>query len=175
MLFAFLVFADENFLLCGNEKFISLCEGLYEEFKEDKNTQILVGYVQIILGEALKSLKPLNKAETISSDLFSEVLKYISVHYKEKITLQETSERFGISAEHLSRTFSKKLACPFTKYLHFLRVEEAKNLLTLSGKSVLEVAFESGFSDQRTFNRVFKEFTSLTPAEYRRTYQRKNP
>jgi transcriptional regulator GlxA family with amidase domain len=55
-------------------------------------------------------------------------------------------------------------------YLHTLRVEHAKNLLRQSSRSILEIAYESGFSDQRTFNRVFKQHTDRTPKEYRRQH-----
>ncbi len=162
----------ENFLLCGDERFVSLCEGLYNEFIGDKCTEILVGYIHIILGEALKSLKSQSGTASLSADLFSEVLKYLSENYMKKITLRQTSKHFGVSAEHLSRIFTQKLSCPFTKYLHFLRIEHAKHLLSFSSKSILEVAMISGFSDQRTFNRVFKSLVALSPAKYRKIHKK---
>ena len=160
----------ENFSLCGNDKFVSVCEEIYAEYMGDKSTEIMVGYIHVILGEALKTLKTQSCAEPLSVDLFSKVLKYLSANYTKKITLRETSMLFGISAEHLSRIFTQKLSCTFIQYLHFLRVEQAKNLLEFSSKSILEVALESGFSDQRTFNRVFKSITGMTPKSYRKKH-----
>ena len=48
-----------------------------------------------------------------------------------------------------------------------LRVEHAKNLLRSTDLKINDVIFESGFSDQKTFNRVFKELVNMTPKEYR--------
>jgi two-component system response regulator YesN len=63
--------------------------------------------------------------------------------------------------------FSERLSYGFLKYLHMLRVEHAKNLLRNSRLKMSEVLVQSGFSDQKTFNRVFREVTGMTPTDYR--------
>ena len=128
---------------------------------------VMIGYTYVILGTAVKKLPIEDRTSTVDSRHFSAILKYISENYTQKLSLTSISERFGISTSHLSRTFSQKLSCTFLKYLHSLRVEHAKNLLAHSNMSILEVAFESGFSDQRTFNRVFREHEKMSPGEYR--------
>ena len=60
----------------------------------------------------------------------------------------------------------------FKRYLQILRVQKAKNLLSSTDLSVNEVLEQSGFFDQRTFNRVFKAVTDFTPLAYRKLAQK---
>jgi len=161
----------ENFLLSGDDRFISLALALCEEAEGDGNTEVMLGYVHVILGEVMKRLPVSDRSAPVIPTQFSAVLKYLSENYTKRLSLQGISKQFGISAAHLSRVFQKRLSCPFMKYLHTLRVEHAKHLLAHSQMCILEIVYESGFSDQRTFNRVFKELTGAAPSEYRRRSQ----
>ncbi len=161
----------ENILRDGGEEMISWFEGVLKEFREKRNMEIMTGYLHLICGNLFRRLP--HKREKISVDMeqFSKILNDVSQNYTQKISLKSLSKKYGISAEHLSRTFSQKLSCHFLRYLHILRVEHAKNLLKHGQKGILEIAYESGFSDQRTFNRVFRELENTTPKEYRGRYQ----
>lgn len=162
----------ENFLLDGNETLITIAHALLDEYRSDSNKTIMIGQLYILLGTILKSLPYKEISASIDASHFSKILRYISENYTQKLSLRSVSECFGISACHLSRIFAEHLECTFLSYLHTLRVEHAKNLLRHSSSSILEIAYESGFSDQRTFNRVFKERTALTPKEYRKQKQK---
>ena len=157
----------ENFLIGGALELISLCQSLYEEYTADRNMQILIGYLYVIFGKILRLLPRGQKDSFVSSSHFSEVLKFIAENYTKKISLNILSQKFGISTEHLSRCFTQKLSCNFLGYLHMLRVYRAQELLRDSQMSILEIVYESGFSDQRSFNRVFKKISGCTPREYR--------
>ncbi len=59
----------------------------------------------------------------------------------------------------------------FNHYINQFRVEYAKDLLSASDKrdwSVMVVGIESGFGSVAPFTRAFKEFTGLTPGQYRK-------
>jgi transcriptional regulator GlxA family with amidase domain len=47
------------------------------------------------------------------------------------------------------------------------RLEYSRRLLETSGKSISDVAFESGFENHSHFSRVFKENFNVSPAIYR--------
>lgn len=157
----------ENFLLQQKTSLIPLADALFHEYQGDKNKQILLGYIYIILGNILKTLPWKEQNNAVDAMLFSQILNYLSENYTKHISLKSMGERFGISTAHLSRTFKQKFSCGFLQYLHILRVEHAKNLLEYSQLRILDIALESGFSDSRTFNRVFLEHTGVTPRAYR--------
>ena len=159
-----------NFLLTRDQKLIELALALREEWQlgaEKRSEDILLGYLYVILGRILKSIPLSDNAANALPSRFHEVLTYLSENYKNPMSLNEVSSKFGVSTGHLSRAFSEKLGCSFVQYLHYLRVEHAKTLLRFSDMNILGIAYESGFSDQCTFNRVFKELEGETPKQYR--------
>ena len=158
----------ENILKGENERIVKLANELNNEYLNGRNTQIMLGYVHIIMGEILRKLPVCDTLPHIPENLLSSVLKYISENYAGALTLKSVSRNFGVSPEHLSRLFSKTLSCSFTRYLHLLRIEHSKKLLFSSEKSITQIADLSGFIDLRTFNRVFKSIIGVTPSEYRK-------
>ena len=157
----------ENFLLTENRALVALGEALLAEFRSERNMTVMLGYLYVIFGTILKDLPRTPLQGAVDAENFSKILKYVSENYTKKLSLQALSKKFGISESHLSRSFTQKLSCTFVRYLHSLRVEHAKNRLRHSSMSILEIAYDSGFSDQRTFNRVFKEWVGIPPKEYR--------
>ena len=158
-------FASDNTL-------IPLLTELYTEFMS-KNSSFLMmyGYLHIILDSVLKHLPHSTNKQPIEIDLFSKALKYISCNYTNPLTLKALSKYLGVSQYHLSRIFSEKIPGGFCGYIQNLRIEYAKELLENTKLSIYEILLESGFTNQRTFNRVFKNITGLTPSEFRNKTQ----
>ena len=50
--------------------------------------------------------------------------------------------------------------------LNLIRIQKACCLLSEGAPSVLNTALNCGFTSIRTFNRVFRQFTGLTPTEF---------
>ncbi len=133
------------------------------KWKKPEDYIVLYGYVHVLMGMLTKKGEKAHRAETS----FGTAIKYVSDHYREKITLESVAKKVGVSHEHLSRLFSEKIKGGFHRYIQLLRVDYAKRLLENSDLSIGEIMTESGFCDQRTFNRVFKSFTTFTPRQYR--------
>ena len=159
----------ENYISdCGNT-FLDLTKSILHEYNTDCCHEIIVGYLYILFGTAFKKLSFSPDKDSLNSDLFSTMLEYISEHYTEDISLKLLSKKFYIDVCHISRMFTSRLSCGFLTYIHELRVEHAKTLLHHSELSISNIMYKSGFSHQKTFNRVFKQFTNQTPREYRRS------
>lgn len=149
----------------NEEKVISLAWDLLGYSKKSSNFSVIYGYLHIIYGMCLK--KTSRKKPALDINTFNSAIRYISLNYTNEISLKILSKNIGVSQCHLSRMFSEKIDGGFKNYLKILRTEKAKNLLKTTGLNIYEVMLESGFSDQRTFNRVFKNMTNMTPREYR--------
>ncbi len=139
------------------------------KWKGQEESIVLYGYVHVLMGMLTKKGKKIHRTETS----FDTAIKYISDHYREEITLESVARKVGVSYEHLSRLFSEKIKGGFHRYVQFLRVEYAKQLLRETEKCINEIITEAGFRDQRTFNRVFKNFVSATPRKYRNERNKK--
>jgi AraC-like DNA-binding protein len=89
-------------------------------------------------------------------------------HYDENLTLGYVANHLGLNKSYFSSIFQRETGTTFTNYLNMLRVEASKELLAQSSLSILEIALETGFSNQNYYGRTFKKLTGITPSEFRR-------
>lgn len=146
---------------------IHLASELRREFRTgDAASELAIeGLTLSLLGElsrakdrAERSVKPgwLMKAVAILHDRMHEPLQ-----------MAEIAAEVSVHPVHLSRTFSRHYGCTMGEYLRRLRVEVARQELVDTSRSLSDIAYGAGFSDQAHFTRVFKHLTGLTPGAYR--------
>jgi AraC-like DNA-binding protein len=90
------------------------------------------------------------------------------------LTLKKLSERLMIHYNHLSQIVNEKLQHSFNDFINKYRIEEAcKKLLDpVEGKkTVLEIAYDTGFYSKSVFNTAFKKFTGMTPSQFKKKHQ----
>jgi len=99
--------------------------------------------------------------------LVSCAKEYLLEHLTEEIHLDDVAAHLQVSREHLSRTFKRVAGQSLFSYFLHLRLERAKLTLLNSDKNVTEIADECGFSSVALFCRNFKQYTQMTPLDYR--------
>lgn len=124
------------------------------------------GYVYNILGAILDKMSTQKVPEAQNPLLSSDILIYISNHFKEDLSLSALATALGYNASYLSRSFHKTFGISYNQYIKMLRLREAILLLRKSTFSVTECAFESGFGSARSFYRAFQEEFGCSPKEY---------
>lgn len=100
---------------------------------------------------------------------YSKKLKQRIIDAPENVFLiEDMSKSIGISPYHMIRQF--KAACGLTPHQFQIqcRVRKAQKLLE-EGKSVIEVAYATGFCDQSHFDRCFRKVVGLTPNVYKQS------
>lgn len=83
-------------------------------------------------------------------------------------SIKSISELLAMS----SRTFTRRLSEAGITYRDLIKTTQlnlAKEILRDSSKSIGEIAFLTGFSEQSAFNRAFKKWTNQTPSEFRKS------
>jgi len=98
-----------------------------------------------------------------------KVVRHIEEHYAEPITLGSMAELVYLNASYLSSLFKTRLGRSFVEILTEVRVREASGRLLHTDDKIASIAYETGFSNIRHFNRVFKAETGRTPKEFRET------
>ena len=90
---------------------------------------------------------------------------FIEDHYGENFSLYELAQRVYLSPYYLIRVFSQIVGISPHIYQQQVRIRHAKTLL-LQGISLVEIAHQTGFTDQSHFSNVFKKMVGVTPGEY---------
>ncbi|GEM_PF-3613235 len=119
--------------------------------------------------------KKSNLTDATAEDYARKITDYMEkyrAYTDEDLTLQKMSRDLSISPHHISQVMNTKLNMNFYTFINLYRVNEAKQLLTSPRHrdlKIIEICHLAGFKSKSVFNTVFKEFTSLTPKEYRET------
>lgn len=96
--------------------------------------------------------------------------EYIYSHIKERITIEDLADEFGVSAGYLSRLFKKQTGVSVSAYIREQKIGIAKNLLRFSDYSMIDIANRLSFSSQSHFIQQFRESVGMTPKKYRDEY-----
>lgn len=110
----------------------------------------------------------LNKSVPAEIDsTIEEMNTYIINHYRETLNISDLAQKYHFNQSYLTRIFKKQKGKSPLKLINDLRISDAKNLLQNTTASVREISELLGFSDQHYFSRIFKDFTGLSPKEFR--------
>lgn len=99
--------------------------------------------------------------------------EFIRQHLNERIDLDQICRYAGLSKSTLLRAFAKSKGVTPYRYLETMRINEAKALLG-KGMQPIEVAMQTGFSDQSHLTNYFNRFIGLAPGVYRDIFFDKN-
>ena len=126
-----------------------------------------------------KAIKGLNcvqdtqttKKETSYSPFMQQVLTYLSTVAYSPITLEMVAEHFQMSPSTLGRLIKKETNLRYVELLTSMRINRAKQLLSIPNLSVSDVARRVGYGDYLTFYKVFTHSENQSPSDYRKKLQ----
>ena len=96
------------------------------------------------------------------------IISYIDANFETQIRLQDLAEQENLSPTHFSHLFTSLFGVTFQDYVNIKRMEQCIRLMPNKEKTLLEISYESGFSDPKYMNRMFIKHYGVTPKEYRR-------
>ncbi len=124
--------------------------------------------IQIVRNEFLPS--KLHDKE-IRKSIYA-VTEYIKDHFNENISLTELSRKYYLSPGYFSSLFRDTTGVNFLEYLTKIRIEHAKHLiLTSTHLRIYEIASLCGYQDVKYFRKLFKNYTTMTPQEFKENEQ----
>lgn len=119
-------------------------------------------------------LAPGNSIVDATANLVRRAARMLEENCGDGQSLAELAGRLGCTDRHLRRVFTTEYNVSPVQYLRTCRLLLAKNLLTDTNLSILDVAMAAGFGSLRRFNDVFKEHYNLAPTALRKRMSEKN-
>jgi AraC-like DNA-binding protein len=100
--------------------------------------------------------------------ILERVFSFIHENFSDPdITLEEAASAAALSKFYFTRYFKQQTGQTFHTYLSRVRISQAEEYLAETDRSVTDIAYQSGFSSLKTFNRIFKAYTGTSPSGYR--------
>lgn len=125
--------------------------------------------------------KPINQVKKYQSSsmtdeemdaIYNQLLQFFEeekLYCDAQLKIQNLADRLNVSSNKISQTINSKTEKPFYDFVNTYRVEHFKSLLQNPEKQVftiLGLGLDSGFNSKASLNRIFKEFTGLSPKEF---------
>lgn len=90
------------------------------------------------------------------------------IRYPEKTSVKELSTTFNMSEAVFKVFFKREMGMTLREYISSLKMQQIKQNLKLSSRSISEIARDFGFTDSSHFYRFFLNHTGVTPNKYRK-------
>lgn len=134
-------------------------------FRTDIQKSKFISKVMEILDQVISCIDQNSKFN--GSSFMKKIELFIKENYSKDLTIKSIAQQFFINPIYLGRMFKKHFNMPFNKYLHFVRIENAKKLLLTTDKKIYEIAKEVGYSDPDYFSLKFEEYVGKSPSKFR--------
>ena len=140
---------------------------------EQKNTgyeDICQAYMEILIIRLMRNtaLSVPTVPQVVSGNRqCAAVKRYIDLHFKESLTLDQLADEVHMNKFYLSHAFKREYGVSPINYMTHKRIEESKYLLAETDLSMSQIAQLLGFSSLSNFSQVFRRTQAVSPMEYR--------
>ncbi len=151
-----------------------LMMGLYQEFEEKRTGYeiYIKGYIYQLIASLIRNGIIGNYGSAAGDDgiiKLDVLFKYIEKNYNTEINLQKAADILNLSYSYFSRYFKKITGRTFKEYIDFVRICEVEKLILSGNANISQAAYEAGFCNVSSFNRVFKRVRGYPPGNIKKT------
>jgi transcriptional regulator GlxA family with amidase domain len=104
-------------------------------------------------------------------ELVKDIQRCIEKDYSFINTIEEIIKNVPSSRRNFVRRFKHATGLPPIEYLQQVRMERAKKLLEQTNLSVTDIVTEVGYTDPKSFRKIFNKFVGITPLVYREKFK----
>ncbi|MFA5956816.1 helix-turn-helix transcriptional regulator [Hyphomicrobium sp.] len=95
------------------------------------------------------------------------VIDYIRANLTNNISVSELAGLVQMTPSHFTRVFADAFGLTPYRFVMHARIEDAKGLIANKSLSVSQISSMYGFSSQSHFAKVFRQFTGVSPKQYK--------
>ena len=144
---------------------IESCQTVSELIHLSENMRIPVDYAERVAGVIFPN---------VSDPHVQKAIRYIRRNFQQGLTVGQIASEVHLSKEYLSSRFHAETGMTIPAYITRQKVIAAKELLTFTDTSLIDITYFLSFSSQSYFQSVFRKIVGETPQAYRQRTRRRS-
>ena len=133
-------------------------------------SQILITMTRILYNKTYDYRK--NSTERTANFAMYKLLRFIDREYLQISSIKSIAKTLSYSEYYLSHLFKEKMGMTIKEYLTKKKIAYATELLRNTELTIEEISDQLQFSSAHAFRRSFKQYTLVTPSEYKKKANR---
>ena len=109
----------------------------------------------------------MKEQESTNYKRIAEAIEFIKLNFRNQPTLDEVAEKIHLSPFHFQRLFTDWAGVSPKKFMQYITVEHAKQLLKDKQATLFDAAFDTGLSGTSRLHDLFINIEGMTPAEFK--------
>lgn len=105
--------------------------------------------------------------ESLDFNRIKKAIEYISENYKYQPSLDKISAHIHLSPFHFQRLFKEWAGVSPKRFLQYISIQHAKQILRETQATLFDTAYEVGLSGTSRLHDLFINIEGMTPAEYK--------
>jgi AraC family transcriptional activator of pobA len=139
---------------------------------------VLISHIEVLLNYSKRFYaRQFITRKTSNSDLLVKMEELLAAYFESEAssdnglpTVHYFSEQLKLSPRYLSDMLKSLTGQNTQQHIHAKLIEKAKTMLGTTNYSIGEIAHKLGFEHSQSFNKLFKKKTSLSPLEFRQSF-----
>lgn len=122
------------------------------------------------LTETRKKIQMIKMKSSFSKEINNSIIKAMTMAQQminKNLTAGDIAKKVNMSSSYFSQCFKEIVGKTYKDYLRDLRIEQAKEYLRNTSKTIQWIAEQVGYNDEKYFSRLFREHVGVLPSEYR--------
>lgn len=104
--------------------------------------------------------------------MIEQIRQYVKQNYSATLSLSSLADFVYTNPSYLSRIFKEETGTALSAYINEIRITHARQMLIDTDELIIDIAIACGYNYIPHFNKVFREFTGMTPTAYRKAYKK---
>lgn len=109
----------------------------------------------------------MNEQEYINYNRIAEAINYIQQNFTEQPTLDKIAKKVHLSPYHFQRLFTEWAGVSPKKFLQYISLQHAKQILNNTQSTLFDTAYQTGLSGMGRLHDLFVKIEGMTPGEYK--------
>lgn len=168
-----------------SDKEEKMLEGIFKNIEQEYQTSIdqfsqdvMISHLELLLNYCNRFYnRQFLTRKKVGNDVLSKMEELLEAYFIDDSlmesglpTVLQLAEKMNVSPNYLSDMLRSLTGQSTQQHIHNKLIEKAKETLTTTSLSVSEIAYQLGFEHPQSFSKLFKSKTSLTPLEFRSSF-----